>query len=387
MIRRQTLTSPYSVSAEVLEVRSLLSAGAPAIVPHPGVQGHAAVHTSVVSQLATNTPVTVSTIPANGDLNPYGVAFVPQGFVHGGMLNPGDLLVSNFNDSSNLQGTGTTIIRVTPSGQVSTFFPGQPGLGLTAALGVLKNGFVIVGSMPTTNNGTTPHPGELLILNKNGQVVETLTNSKLINGPWDLTINEHGPIAQVFVSNVLSGTVTRIDLLVPRGASKPIVLDETQIASGFTHVPNSSALVLGPTGLALDVRTDTLFVASTADNAIFAIHNATTRSTDAGIGKLVVQDLTHLHGPLGLVLAPDGDLIVANGDAVNTDSNQPSEIVEFTQSGQFVAQFSLDPSVDGPFGIAIASENGRIRFAAVDDNDNMVSIWTLPEQRHHLPPF
>src|SRR5262249_26108470 len=157
----------------------------------------------VVGQLATNTPLTVSTIPSNGDLNPYGLAFVPQGFVHGGILQPGDLLVSNFNNSSNLQGTGTTIVRVTPGGQTSTFFPGQSGLGLTTALGVLKNGFVIVGSMPTTDGtSATVQPGELLILNKNGQVVETLSNSMLIDGPWDLTIHEQGPRAQVFVSNV-----------------------------------------------------------------------------------------------------------------------------------------------------------------------------------------
>jgi hypothetical protein len=53
-----------------------------------------------------------STIPTNGDVNPYGVAFVPNGFPAGGLLNPGDLLVSNFNDNQNLQGTGTTIIKV-----------------------------------------------------------------------------------------------------------------------------------------------------------------------------------------------------------------------------------------------------------------------------------
>jgi DNA-binding beta-propeller fold protein YncE len=214
-------------------------------------------------------------------------------------------------------------------------------------------------------------------------VVETLSDPNLIDGPWDLTINENGPRAQVFVSNVLSGTVTRIDLSDPRGAAKPIVLDEVQIASGFTTEPNGSALVLGPTGLAFDAKTGTLFVASTADNEIFAIPNAGTRTTDAGTGSVAVQDQTHLHGPLGLVLAPNGDLIVANGDAQNTDPTQPSEIVEFTQSGQFVSQFSLDSSVDAPFGIAIASQNGRIHFAAVNDNNNMVSIWTLPEKQHN----
>src|SRR5215472_739576 len=89
----------------------------------------------------------VSTVPPNGDVNPYGVAFVPQGFQSGiGPLRPGDILVSNFNNSMNLQGTGTTIVRVTSSGAVSTFFAGPPhpggstGLGLSTALGLLEKG-------------------------------------------------------------------------------------------------------------------------------------------------------------------------------------------------------------------------------------------------------
>ena len=52
------------------------------------------------------------TIPANGDLNPYGIAFVPKDFPSGGKIAPGDVLVANFNNSNNLQGTGVTIIQV-----------------------------------------------------------------------------------------------------------------------------------------------------------------------------------------------------------------------------------------------------------------------------------
>jgi len=97
----------------------------------------------------TITPIlSVSAVPSNGDLNPYGVAFVPHGFPAGG-LNPGDTIVSNFNDSANVQGTGTTIVSIGPSGQQSLFFQGQPGLGFTTALGSLKRGFVLVGSVPT----------------------------------------------------------------------------------------------------------------------------------------------------------------------------------------------------------------------------------------------
>jgi hypothetical protein len=100
-------------------------------------------------------PIQPSTVPANGDLNPYGVAFVPAEFPSGGRAQPGDILVSNFNNSTNAQGTGTTIVTVSPNGQTALFFQGTPPLGLTTALGVLKNGFVIVGNVPTTN-GSNP---------------------------------------------------------------------------------------------------------------------------------------------------------------------------------------------------------------------------------------
>ena len=55
----------------------------------------------------------VSTVPANGDQNPYGVVFIPDDFPIGaGPLKHGDILVSNFNNFKNLQGTGTTIVRI-----------------------------------------------------------------------------------------------------------------------------------------------------------------------------------------------------------------------------------------------------------------------------------
>ena len=65
-----------------------------------------------------------STIPENGDLNPYGIAFVPDGFPSGGVISPGDVLVSNFNDIMNCQGRGTTIIQFTPNNPGNSVAPG-----------------------------------------------------------------------------------------------------------------------------------------------------------------------------------------------------------------------------------------------------------------------
>jgi sugar lactone lactonase YvrE len=378
--------SPVLSLCEVLEPRTLMcadpiSAGGhkpTGIMPlNPWAQ---IADQTVVGQLGDVTPLTVSTIPSNGDVNPYGLAFVPKGFSKKGALRPGDLLVSNFNASSGLQGTGTTIDRIRPDGTLTTFFQGQAPLGLTTALGILRSGFVIVGNMPTTDGtSATVQAGSLLVIDKNGHQVAQITDT-LINGPWDMAIDDDGRSASLFVSSVLSGTVVRVDVHIKK--SGLTVESIVQIASGYTHQPDPAALELGPTGLAFDDRTNTLFVASTADNEIFSVANAEHRKTDAGTGAVIINDQTHLHGPLGLVLAPNGDLIVANGDAVNADPAQPSEIVEFTPKGTFVAQFSIDPNVDAPFGIAITSTGNHVRFAAVNDNQNTVSIWDL-KLKHH----
>ena len=95
--------------------------------------------------------VIASTVPANGDINPYGIFVVPETV---GKLVKGDLLISNFNASSNAQGTGTTIMQISPSGVVKQFakidassLPGPctGGIGLTTALVALRSGWVIVG--------------------------------------------------------------------------------------------------------------------------------------------------------------------------------------------------------------------------------------------------
>ena len=159
------------------------------------------------------------TIPPNGDLNPYGIAFVPKDFPLGGTIAPGDVLVANFNAKSNLQGTGVTIIKFKPAGPVApSVTPGQNGTatkffisklhGLTTALGILRKGFVIVGNLPSTD-GTfhTIGQGSLQVIDRNGHLVRTLTDAKFLGSPWDLAINDEGAHAQVFVSNVVAGTI------------------------------------------------------------------------------------------------------------------------------------------------------------------------------------
>jgi len=307
-----------------------------------------------------------NTVPANGDQNPYGVAVVTRSK---GSLKAGSILVSNFNNSMNQQGTGTTIVEIDKKGNQSLFFQGS-GLGLTTALGILPQGVVAVGNVPTTDGTSdTVMQGSLLLLSPTGQILDTLTDSNLLDGPWDLTVHTHGHNALVFVSNVLSGTVTRINISVKKGT--PTVISMTQIGSGYAHRTDPNALVIGPTGLVFDPASKLLYVASTGDNEIFAIPHADKTTADNGTGTVVYTDATHLHGPLAMALGPNGHLLASQGDAVNPDPAHNSEIVEFTKAGVFVDQKEVDTAVGAAFGLAISHGN----LAAVDDATNVLAIY------------
>jgi DNA-binding beta-propeller fold protein YncE len=236
-----------------------------------------------------------------------------------------------------------------------------------------------VGNVPT-KDGTfaTIGRGALQVLDRNGKLVETWTDPVFLDGPWDLTIDDHGSSAHIFVSNVLNGTVSRLDVAV--GGSSVTLQRITTIANGYSHVPNAGAVVLGPTGLAFDAAGDTLYVASTNDNAIYSVPNADARSNAVLKGTLVFSS-EHLRGPLALRFAPNGHLLTANGDAVNGDPLHPSELVEFTAGGDFVREYNVDASQGGAFGLDTRTRGeaqGGLNFAVIDDVTNNLLVIKIP---------
>jgi len=272
-----------------------------------------------------------STVPANGDVNPYGVAIVPE---TKGNLVEGRFLISNFNNFMNQQGTGTTIVQIAPDGTFSLFAQIDPdtvscpgGIGLTTALVALRSGFVIVGSLPTVGgDSSTAEAGCLIVLDSNGNVVETIPGHH-INGPWDMTAVENGPFATLFVTNVLNGTVaangnvvhggTVVRLVLNTfGGGPPELVNSTVIASGFPERTDPNALVIGPTGVAFDELTGNLYVADSLNNRITAVPGALFLNSSVGTGFTVSQGGA-LNDPLGLAFAPNHHLIAANGNDGN----------------------------------------------------------------------
>jgi DNA-binding beta-propeller fold protein YncE len=232
---------------------------------------------------------------------------------------------------------------------------------------------VLVGAVPSADGtSATVGIGSLVALDKNDNAVAVMTDPNMLDGPWDLAINDMGSTAQIFVSNVLSGTVSRFNVNLPASGGFQVTSD-TQIASGFQHRGDPNVVEVGPTGLAFDSTTGTLYVASTADNKIYAVKNAGTVGTQSGKGKVVYRDQAHLHGPLGLTLLPDGNLVSSQGDAINASKKQTSELVEFTPKGKFVGQFSISKTAGGAFGVAVSPDGTQL--AAVNDTTNSVEIW------------
>jgi hypothetical protein len=76
--------------------------------------------------------------------------------------------------------------------------------------------------------------------------------------------------------------------------------------------------------------------------------------------------------------APNGDLLVANSDVINSNPQLPSEIVEFTKQDQFITQLSINPAQGGSFGLAVNVSGQEAFFAAVDDNTATLILWRMP---------
>jgi hypothetical protein len=357
---------------------ALLAAGV-ALAPAAGASTPA----SSVSGFKTITTV-ASTVPKNGDLNPYGVAVITRSKDR---LHKGNVLVSNFNSKANTQGTGTTIDEVTPNHTVrlfaqisATHLPGgcPGGIGLTTALAILNHDWVVVGSLPTVaGNPATSKAGCLLVLNSEGRVVETF-HGHGINGPWDMTAVSAGKVSALFVTNVLNGTVAANGKVVHRGTilrllvttpthGLPKLVAVTAVGSGFAERTDPAALVIGPTGVGLGDN-GTLYVADTLNSRIAAIPDALLRQHSAGTGLTVSKN--------GAIKAPLG-LAIARGDDILTVNSLNGNLVETTPRGAQVAIKKLDKSgspagAGALFGLAVALHGKGVYF--VDDVTNTLDL-------------
>ncbi|MDB5400718.1 MAG: hypothetical protein JWQ55_2736 [Rhodopila sp.] len=335
-----------------------------------------------------------STVADNGDQNPYALIVAP---VSAGKIQKDDVLVDNFNDVSNLQGLGTTIMDYNPSTKQTTLFAKLPrhlpacpgGVGLTTAMIMLKSGWVIVGSTPS-NDGTTRTRGDgcLLVLDSNGQLVDTWVGAD-INGPWgNMAVVDNGTNATLFVSmagfdvpgpqvhdpstgfsvTLNKATVLRIELVIPPG-KPPVIKSKTVVANGFSHRADRDVFLVGPTGLALG-SDHTLYVSDALGNRIVAIADATTRTASAGTGRDVTKDGL-LNRPLALIMLPNGHLLACNGRNGQVVEIDPAAGKQLYAQWIDTNQAQSPPGNGDLFGIAMRPD-GKAFYYVEDDMNTIV---------------
>ncbi len=335
-----------------------------------------------------------TTITDNGDLNPYAVIVAP---VTAGKIQKDDVLVDNFNNLSNLQGTGTTIIDYNPSTKKAFTLAKLPqdlsqcpgGVGLTTAMTMLKSGWIIVGSTPSKNGTTgTKGPGCLIVLNSNGQLATVWTGPN-INDPWgNMAVIDHGSTATLFISmagfdipgfqvrdpktgysvTVDKQKVLRFELSIP-ASGPPTITSQTVIADGISARADRDVFLIGPTGLALAQDGSTLYASDALNNQVIAIPNATTRTDSAGLGRTVLKGGL-LKRPLALIMTPQGHLLACN--AVNGQVVEADPITGKQLYAQWVdANPAQSPPGNGDlFGLAIKPDGKG--FYYVEDDVNML---------------
>jgi hypothetical protein len=178
----------------------------------------------------------------------------------------------------------------------------------------------------------------------------------------------------LFFTNVLNGTVQAGGSVVDQGTvvralllttpfGPPRMLTSSVIGSGFPEKLDPAALVIGPTGVALD-RNGALYVADTINNRLTAIPFAVFRPNSAGVG-IPVSTGGDLNGPLGLTATQNGNLLAANGG----DGN----LVEVSPFGTQLGEKTISPNGGGAlFGLALSGDGSSLYF--VDDSLNQLNV-------------
>jgi hypothetical protein len=335
-----------------------------------------------------------STVTENGDLNPYAVVVAP---VSAGKVMKDDVLVDNFNNISNLQGTGTTIVGFRPSTEQSYLFARLPqslsqcpgGIGLTTAMTMLKTGWVIVGSTPS-KDGTTATKGDgcVLVLDPNGKLV-SVWSGPTINDPWgNMAVIDNGATATLFISMagfdlkapsvtdsatglpvvVRKSTVLRLQLTMANG-QPPVLTDQTVVADGFAARADVDNFLLGPTGLALSAD-HTLYVTDGLDNMIAAIPKAMERTDSAGTGRVITKGGL-LSWPLAMTWSPEGHLLVCNGKDGRLVEVDPVAGKQIYAQWINTDQAQSPPGNGDLFGIAMTPDNTGFYYVMDDVNTLM----------------
>lgn len=323
---------------------------------------------SILKQL-TNQVVIGSTIdPSFGQLNPYGLTVAPS---TNGKISAGDLVVCNFNASSNVQGTGYTIVALHPvPGSSPTLVAADPTT-LTGcnALALAPNDTIWAAAFSSNGNP---------IFSPSGSLIKNLTGAPFNHPFGEAFANpKHGTPA-FYVSNAGDGNIIRVLL--------DANLTTQVIATGFPVNHGMPGSILGPSGLQYQRNTDTLFVVDGANNSVTAISGVSSMNQ----GSLQVNDRGRhfkgrwakktrvliagapLNGPISSALLFNGHLVIGN----TLDPDGKNLMIEINRGGKVLDVRNVDTGPAGSlFGmVATGTSAMDTKLYFNDDNDNNLQV-------------
>jgi hypothetical protein len=319
--------------------------------------------------------LTIGSTSVKGELNPYGLDVAKSDSPPiSPIIKAGDLVICNFNNKKNIQGTGSTILALRPVvGSKPTFIAQDPSLVGCNAIALSPNDVSWAAVYSANDNP---------LVDATGTVLTTLPF-----GPW------HGPFGEAFsrkqgpfgkaafyVTNAGDGTIVRVNILTAGGFSFDV------IATGFAINGGVPGAILGPSGLQYDAKNDNLYVVDGADNSLTVFkHVSTIPPGGIYLKNGIFGGPFHnrarrvfsgspLKGPISSALLPNGHLVLGN----TLDAGFSNLMVEISPSrGKVVATKNVDDKIapGALFGmVATGTSDDDVQLFYNDDNTNTLNV-------------
>jgi hypothetical protein len=314
--------------------------------------------------------LTIGSTIVKGEQNPYGLDVAKS---NSGPIKTGDLVICNFNNSANVQGTGSTILALHPvEGSTPTLIAQDPSLVGCDALALSPNDVSWAAAYGANDNPLVAASGSVL--------------STLPAGPWRGPFGEafspkQGPFgkAAFYVTNAGDGSLVRVNILSAGGFSFDV------IATGFAINGGAPGSILGPSGLQYDAKNDNLYIVDGADDSLVVLRHVSTIPA----GGIALQNGTFggpfhkralrifsgspLNGPISSALLPNGHLVLGN----TLDANGSNIMVEISPGRRsVVATKNVDTGAAGAlFGmVATGTSDDDVQLFYNDDNSNSLKV-------------
>ena len=309
-----------------------------------------------------------------GEQNPYGLDVAKS---TSGKLTAGDLVICDFNNSANVQGTGSTLLALHPvRGSKPTLLLKNPELLGCDALAMTPGDEIWNSDFAANNNALVSGAGHLDIVLNGHPFAHPF-------GEAFAPVDAPNGLAAFYVSNAGDGTLIRINI--KKGPPSPVFTFDT-IVHGFAINGGPPGSILGPSGLQYDVKNDRLFVVDGQNNTVDVINHP---STVPRSGIFVSPDGKHfsgaagalaknifagapLNGPISSALLPNGNLVIGN----TLDPNGKNIMVEITHTGVLLATRNVDTGAAGSlFGmVATGTSDANTQLFFNDDNENFLLV-------------